>query len=143
MSVQLKGGLALNLSGETPLIDVKNWVSQFLLNTARASVSTPATLGLDADTSAGERSDTLTIQFHSGVKAAEMWALLYEAITAPEATIDFKGTFDPGAVGVDNPQFAGTATLLSLDSGGTVGQLRQQTLTLPIKAGTLVKTTTP
>jgi hypothetical protein len=62
-------------------------------------------------------------------------------ITTPSAELDFEGNFEDGATSADNPKFSGTAILLSLESGGTVGQLRQQTITLPIKAGTLVSAT--
>jgi hypothetical protein len=142
MSVQLLGNLAVNLAGATPLEDVEDFVTEFRITTQRESVSTPATLGTgQADTSAGAESNTLTISFFSDVSAANFWALLYDIITSDTAEMDFEGNFEDGATSANNPKFAGTAVLLSLDSGGTVGQLRQQTITLPIKAGTLVKST--
>lgn len=135
--IQLKGALTLTVGEGTP-VDVKNWVSTFTIRTSRESVTIPATLGLEMSTAAGARSDSLEITFHSGVEAAGLWALLYEAISTPTAEVEFSGTMDEGAVSADNLEWSGTAVLLSLDAGGTVGQLRQQTVTLPIVAGTLM-----
>lgn len=141
--IQLKGNLALAPEGETPLIDVKDYVSAFILHTTRELVTVPATLGLDAYQEAGATNDSLEIKFHSGIEPAGLWATLYEAIRTPSAKIDWEGTFDPGVVSASNMEWSGTAVLPSLDTGGTVASLREQTITLPIVAGTLATSSTP
>lgn len=134
--IQLKGNLTMAPTGDPP-VDVKDWVSAFIIHTTRELVTVPATLGLDAYQEAGATNDSIEIKFHSGVEAAGMWAMLYEAIRTPSAKVDFVGTFDEGVISADNLEWSGTAVLPSLDTGGTVGNLREQTITLPIVAGTL------
>lgn len=138
--IQLRGNLKLDLASQADPItfDVANWVSQFTINTTRESVAIPGTLGLSKYTEAGDRDDSLTVQFHSGVKAASLWAKLYAAISTPSSAIKFVGTHDPGPASVDNLEWSGQAILRSLATGpAAVSALRQQSLTLPIVAGTL------
>ena len=77
-----------------------------------------------------------------------MWANLYDIIESDSAVADWSATFDPGAVGPDNPRFHGSnatdngAVLLNLDTGADVGALRQQTVTLPLQ-GPASKDVTP
>lgn len=136
--IQLKGNLTANLAGVLPLIDVAEYVSEFRIGTQRASVTLPANLKYGTSgVAAGERSDALTIAFYSGQHAADFWALLYSIISSDASEMDFSGNLEQAATSANNRRWFGKATLLSLDTGGVVGALRQQTLTLPIVAGTL------
>lgn len=135
--IQLKGNLTLTPLGVTPALDVSDYVSTLIIHTSRELITVPATLGLDSYQEAGATNDSLEIKFHSGVEAAGMWAMLYEAIRTPSSQVEFVGTFDEGATGPDNLEWSGTAVLPSLDTGAGVGSLREQTITLPIVAGTL------
>lgn len=144
MSVQLKGNLKAAADGVTPLVDVSANVTEYRITTNREAVNKPATLATGvASTDAGARSDTLTITFFSDHAAASFWAMLYDVISTDSSVMKFEGTFNDGAVSASNPKFGGKAVLLSLESGTPVGQLRQQTISLPIVAGSLTETTTP
>lgn len=145
---QLKGNLKMAVAGE-PVVDISAYVSSMVLNTARESITVPAVLSTgQSSTVAGQTNQTLTITFHSGIEAADMWAQMYEIVTDDDALADWEATWDDGAVGPDNPQYSGTeadgnaAVLLSLDLGAAVGALRQQTITLPLQ-GPATVTTTP
>lgn len=144
---QLKGNLQLAVAGE-PLADVSAFVSSMVLNTARESITVPGVLSTgQSSTVAGQTNQTLTVTFHSGMAAADMWAQMYEIVTDDDALADWSATWDDGAVGPDNPQFSGSvandnaAVLLSLDLGAAVGSLRQQTITLPLQGPADVATT--
>lgn len=136
--IQLKGNLKLSAHGD-PLVDVRAWVSRFGLVRQRATVTKPPTLLTGAESyGAGGISRQLVITFHSSQKAAEVWAILCEAIESDDALVDFEGTMTDDAVSSDNPKYSGVAFIPQLDSGPDVGSLRQQTITLPI-----VEWTTP
>jgi hypothetical protein len=136
---QLKGNIKLALAG-TGLVDQSGFVTSMVVGTARASITVPAPLSTaQSSTVAGERSQSLTIRFHSGVEATSLWARLYSIITSDDALMDWEGSFEPGAITADNVKFFGNAAagnaavLLSLDTGADVGALRQQTITLPLQ----------
>jgi hypothetical protein len=144
---QLKGNLKMAVAGD-PVTDVSDFVSSMVLNTARESITTPGVLSTgQSGTVAGQRNQTLTVTFHSGYAAADMWALMYETITSDDAVADWEATWEDGAVSADNQQFSGTAAtgngavLLSLDMGAAVGSLRQQTITLPLQGPASVTAT--
>lgn len=142
--IQLRGNLTVGpATTGAPSFDVADWVSEFRITSTRESVTIPATLGLEMSTAAGARSDSMTITFHSDVDAAGFWAFLYDIIETDSSEMKFAGNFNDGVTSADNPEFSGTVVLLSLDSGNTVGALRQQTLTMPVVAGTLTESTSP
>ena len=142
--IQLKGNLLADPAPGPAATDVSDFVSEFRIQTQRAGITRPATLGTGtADTVAGSRTDNLIITFHSSQDAEDFWALLYEVISSASSEVVFSGTMNQGAVSADNREWSGTATLLSLDTGAPVGSLRQQTVTLPIKQGTLLESITP
>ncbi len=140
-NIQLKGAAKLAPTGDT-LVDYSNQISSLSIVKSRNSVTEPATLGTGRESEkAGTKSEQLVITFFSDMAAASMWAELYDIIDSDDAILDFESTLNPGPVGVDNPSFAGSATLMNLETGADVGTLRQQTITLPITAAGVVKTT--
>lgn len=144
LDVQLKGNLKASVGGE-PLADMSAFVSMLKIVTQRESITKPGTLATGRkSTAAGMISEQLQITFHSSIKAAEFWALAYEVINTDTAEMDFAGTLTDDIISADNPQWSGTAVLLSLDSGTDVGALREQTITLEVTAaGTTVLTSPP
>ena len=139
--IQLKGDCSLAPTGDT-LVSYKNNISSMVISRTRNAVTKPATLGTGREvTAAGTISETLTINFFSSTAAASLWAVLYDVIDLDEPVIDFEGVLNEGAVGVDNPSFSGSATLLGLDTGADVGTLRSQSITLPITAAGVTKAT--
>lgn len=138
--IQLGGNLKLGPTGS--LVDYSDNISQMVLNIARAAIAVPATLGLPtASQSPGSKTETLQITYHSDLAAASVWAELYDAIMSDAAELDFEGTFEEGAVSVDNPKFSGTIRVMGLATGGVVGSLRQQSQTWPLTEEGHVKAT--
>jgi hypothetical protein len=84
----------------------------------------------------------MTINFFSSHAAASIWAELYDAIITNTAELTFTARFATGAISADNPEFTGTIIVMSLDTGGTVGELKAQSQTYPVK-GTWVRDVTP
>jgi hypothetical protein len=141
MSIQLKGSLKLAPTGDT-LVDYSNNISSLVISRNRNSVTQPATLGTGREeTKAGTLSESLTINFFSSTAAASVWAVLYDIMDDDASEVDFEGLLNNAAEGTDNPKFAGTAVLLDLETGADVGTLRQQSITLPITADGITKTT--
>ena len=136
---QLKGNIKMAVAGSA-VADVAAYVSSMVLNTARASITVPAVLSTaQSSVVAGERSQSMTIRFHSDVTAAAFWARLYSIIITDDSVADWEANWETGATTADNPKFSGTKAtnnglvLLSLDLGADVGALRQQTITLPLQ----------
>jgi len=143
MSVtQLKGNLTMGLTDPAD-VDISAWVTQLTIQRLRESIAIPGTLATgQASVAAGAESDNLIITFFSDLSDEAPFDLFEEAIMSPTSELLFSGTLDPGPTGPTNPMYSGTAVLLGVDIGGTVGQLRTQAQTLPIKAGTLTKALT-
>ena len=137
MTIQLEG--PITLGG----IDYSSAITSMVLNDTRATVTTPATFALAAETdAAGAHKRQATINFFSSHAAAGLWAELYDAIITDTAELAFTARFATGAISADNPEFRGTLIVLSLDIGGTVGELKAQSQTYPVK-GTWTRHTTP
>jgi len=143
MSVtQLKGNLTMGLDDPAD-IDISAWVTRMTIQRLRESIAIPGTLATgQASVAAGAETDNLIIDFFSDLTADAPFDLFELAIQTPTSELWFSGTLDPAPVGPENPRYSGVAILLGVDLGGTVGQLRTQSQTLPIKAGTLIKATT-
>jgi hypothetical protein len=138
---QLKGNLMMGVI--TADTDVSAWVTRLTVQRLRESIAIPGTLATgQASVAAGAESDNLIIDFFSDLSAEAPFDLFEQAIESATSELMFEGTLDPGAVSATNPMYSGTAVILGLDIGGTVGQLRSQSQTFPIKAGTLTKATT-
>lgn len=135
LPVQLRGNL--KLGAEAPLTDVKDYVSEMRIIFARDEIEVPGTLGKPKGKLAGDSEATLRIRLHSGFTVDSIWSILYAAIMTPASELLFEGSFDPGAISASNMQWEGTVVVLGLETGAEVGALRQQTLDLPIKPGTL------
>ena len=143
LAYQLKFNLKAAVGGGV-LDDINMYVSMFKITTQRESITIPATGATGRkSTAAGVKTEQVQMTFHSPVKAADFWALCYEVISTDSAEMDFSGTVDEGVVSPDNPSWAGTAVLLSLDTGTDVGSLRQQTITLDVTDAGLAKTIAP
>lgn len=140
--LQLKGNLMLGpVTADT---DVSEWVTKFTLQQTRTSIAIPATLATGQDSqAAGAAAAALELDFFSDFGADSIWDILMTAIATDTSELLFSGTLDPGAVSATNPEWSGTITVLGVATGGTVGGLRTQSLTFPVKAGTLAKTITP
>lgn len=138
---QLKFNLQAAVGGGV-LESVNQYVSMYKIVTTREAVTIPATGATGRKSmSAGVKSEQVQLTFHSNTAAANFWAMLYEVINTDAAELDFSGTQNDDVVSADNPNFAGTAVLLSLDTGTDVGSLRQQTITLDVTDAGITVTT--
>jgi len=138
---QLKGNLMMGVDAAD--VDISAWVTRLTVQRLRESIAIPGTLATgQASVAAGAETDNVIVDFFSDLSAEAPFDLFEQAITSPNSELLFEGTLDPGPVGPENPKYSGTAVILGLDIGGTVGQLRTQSQTFPIRAGTLVKATT-
>jgi hypothetical protein len=132
MSIQLKGNLKL---GPTPgtAVEFGAAITAFVVKTERESVTLPATLATGrASEAAGAMKQMVQIDFFSTTAATSVWAELYDAIITDSAELYFEGTLNPGAVSADNPRWSGYITVMTLDTGATVGALRSQSQTYPV-----------
>lgn len=122
--------------------DVADVVSSFKIIRSFNAVTIPATLANRREvTAAGAMTEQCEITFHSDVAAAGLWAELYDVIDTDDPVIEITGTVSGDTVGPDNPEFSFDCRLMSLDTGGEVGALMQQTITLPITADGISKST--
>jgi hypothetical protein len=140
-TIQLGGNLQLGPVGG-PLVDYSDYISQMIITTTREGINTPPTLGKPrGSVRPGAISETLEIQFHSDMAATSVWAELWDAIYTDDAELDFAGNLEEGATSVSNPHFVGTIVVMALNTGGQVGQLRQQSQTWPVTEDGVTKTT--
>jgi len=140
---QLTGNLMMGVAPGPPATDISAWVTRMTIQRTREGITVAGTLATGvASTVAGAEHDNLIIDFYSDLSATAPFGLFETAIQTPNAELLFSGSLDPGAVSATNPKWTGTAIILGVDIGGTVGQLRGQSQTFPIKGGTLIKAVT-
>jgi len=130
--IQLGGKLEIGPVGG-PLVDYSNFVTKFMLDVERNTVTRPPTLGVPTEVDlAGHRKGTLIIAFFSDINAASLWAELYDTIMTDSSQFDWSGLWDSEAVSVNNRRYFGTATLMNLSTGNDVGALRDNEVTCPL-----------
>lgn len=128
---QLKGNIKFGVV--TASTDFSAFITSLTIHRTRESITVPATFGTGRATQvAGALAESLEINFFSSTDAASFWAMLYDAVDTDTSQIKWEATLNTGITSADNPKFSGTIIILAIDSGGTVGTLRQQTQTYPI-----------
>lgn len=142
--IQLEGYAKFGPVGG-PLVEYNASVTSLVINRTRNTIDVPATwANATQDSKAGSRMEMLTLNFLSDpTSASSFWAELWDAIDTDDGELDFECNMVDAATSVSNPKFSGTIVVTGVDTGGQAGELRSQSVTFPIKAGTLVKTTTP
>jgi len=136
--IQLRG--ALTIGG----IVVGDQCSSFVIKTERNSVTVPPNLANIREVQkAGAKKLALEINFWSTMAAADFWAELYDALDTDDAELSFVGKMNAGDIGADNPEYSGNIVVLSVDTGGEVGSLREQSTTFPITRDGLTVNVTP
>lgn len=129
---QLEGSLKICVTGQS-LAEVGANIAEARITRQRQMVTRPANLADATETEvAGSLKRTLTFDLFSDTTAASVWGILAEAIESDAGTIDFELTLNSDALSSDNPKYSGTATVPQLEQGATVGELRRQTVTMPI-----------
>lgn len=145
---QLRGNLAFAIDKA----DLTETTAQFSnvitvceLATSRTTLTVPVTFGTDEeDDLADKKKRTLTLNFMSAIGVPEsLHNLLADVIETETAECWFAGSFQPGTVSESNPLFVVQFRAVSIKTGGTRAQLRQQSVTYPCVAGTYERLTTP
>lgn len=134
--IQLGGNLML---GTVPA-DYSDYISSMVITTSREAITRPPTLGKPVrSNAAGAPEYQLKLTFHSSLAAASLWAELWDTVESANGEIAFSGNLEEGVTGPDNPEFSGTITVMSLDTGADVGKLRQQSQTYSVTADGVTK----
>ncbi len=124
--------------------DYSDEITSVIIRRRRNVVTDPATYGNARETdAAGAIKEEIQINFLNNRAATKVWAELWDAIDTDTAELAFTAQFDDGAVGADNPVFAGTMVVTGVEVGGAVGQHNQQSWTFPITAAGITRDTTP
>jgi hypothetical protein len=133
--IQLGGNIQF---GPAPgsLVSYSNDISSVVLNRRRPGQTKPATFGEPETTQkAGADEYQLTVNFfHDEGDVANFWAGVWDAMDTDAGELYFEATLKPGTVSATNPKFTGYVVLVDLDTGGTVGQWKQQGKTWPARA---------
>lgn len=113
------------------------------LDLSRKLINIPATYGTATESqAAGARLYTVTFNFLSDpTEAASLWSMLYSAYITDTSEIKWIGSQEDAVVSTTNPYWAATLIVTNLKAFGPAGELRQTSATFPVKAGTLVRTT--
>lgn len=140
MRIQLAGNL--QLGPDVPgLANYSDQISSLVLNRRRPGVTRPATFG-DPTTQQRPGADEYQVTinfFHDEGDANSFWAEAWAAMDTATGELYFEGTFGPGAANpATNPKFTGWIQLVDLDTGGTVGEWKQQSKTFPARNVTKV-----
>jgi|SRR5690606_25765237 len=140
---QLKGHIRFGMSPDS-LTDYSGEIAQLTLNQQLQTTTRPKTF---ADPSEQQRKsgevDSVTIQFfHDEAEAAGFWRAVWQARKDDTTTANgrkpgelyFAARFKPGpADPVTNPEFGGWVLCSDLDTGGVVGEFKNQTKTWPAR----------
>lgn len=78
---------------------------------------------------AGRKSGSLAITFNDDVAANAIDSVMWSALAS---TITFELRADSGSVGASNPKYTGSVLVNSWGLGGSVGDLAQVSVTLPL-----------
>ena len=142
VNLQLKGNLMLGpITADT---DVSAYVTAMTIKRSRTSIGIPATLATGEDSeAAGAGKTVIELAFFSDFSADSIWDVLNAALDTPASELLFEGTLEEGVVSATNPKWTGTLIVMGVDTGGVVGALRSQSVTYPVKQGTLVKSIIP
>lgn len=118
-------------------------ISSLVLNMQRKLINVPATYAFATESeAAGARMNTVTINFMSDpTEAASLWSMFYSAFITDSSELKWIGSQEDAVVSTTNPYWAATLIVTNLDAFGPAGELRQSSATFPVKAGTLVRTT--
>lgn len=117
-------------------------VTSFTLRATRDDVEIPATFGARKSHAAGDDDYEIEIAYLQDIDDDALSEIFWAAVADDAGTIEFGGTFKPGAVSATNPLFTCTAVVTGVGRGGQVRTVGQDTQTFPL-VGRPVKTTTP
>lgn len=120
----LKGNLKLGASVGSA-VEVGDAVTALKLQFVRDMVAIPATLGAGKYQKAGGVEYQVQIDYfaNDGSTSADVFGLLWATATDDEALMYFEGSLRNGAVGANNPKWAGTFVVNGAQLGGAAEDL--------------------
>jgi hypothetical protein len=134
--VQGEGSFQLGPVGGS-LVEYGTEIPSATILRTRGAVILPATLGEDEENEElGVRNRSLQIELLEKHLATGVWGVLAAAYESATGELDFSLKADSATTSTDNRVYTGTILVKDLSLGGTVGQLRRQSITFKIKAGT-------
>lgn len=139
--IQLEGYLKFGLA--TATTEFGSAITSAKLIMSRKLIPIPANYANATESqAAGARSYSLQLNYLSDpTETASFWSMLYSAFITDTSELQWIGLQEDAAVSVTNPQHAATLIVNGLEAFGPAGELRAESQTFPIKAGTYVRTT--
>ena len=139
--IQLEGYLKFGLV--TATTDFGAQIPSLTLNMTRKKIALPATYGFATESeAAGARMNSVTINFFADpTETASLWSMFYSAFITTSSELQWEGLQEAAVVSTTNPKWNGTLIVTDLQAFGPAGELRQNSVTFPIKAGTLIRAT--
>lgn len=132
---QLEGNIQLG-SGPGSLTDYSLDISALIIEKIRNTVQKPGTFG-----NANVEEKASTTQYRVQVvfagnegDATGVWAEIWDAMDTDTSELYFEGSFKEGAISATNPRFTGYMICTQNMAGGTVGQLKQVSVTWPARS---------
>jgi len=124
---QLEGTITIGTT------DYSDEVTAFVIRKVRAQTQVPGTFAdADGTTTLGSATHEVTIVFnYDEGDAAGIWAELYAGALSDSGELAFSALYKTGTVSATNPEFTGFLLVADIEIGGTVGELKAQSLTLP------------
>lgn len=141
--IQLEGNIKFGADSGSAT-DYSLEVASLMIGQKRTTTKRPATFGnANASDKAGEKVDSLTVNFLNDVASTSLTAELDTAINTDSAELYWEGTLIDAAVSADNPKYSGVCVITDLDIGGDVGVQNTQRKTWPITEAGITRTITP
>lgn len=114
--------------------DFSDAISKVELHVDANEVILPQTLATPQTSRVGARKYSLVVDYYSNDKSltAEIFGVLWAAITTSDGQLAFVAQMRAGAVSATNPSWAGTLVALSAQVGGQSGDLSLGSATFPL-----------
>lgn len=141
--IQLEGNIKFGTT--TAGTQYNSEITSLVINRTAEIITAPGTFAnAITDPNAGVETQTLAVNFLGDpLSASSFINALWEAMETDEKILFWAATLTISTtVAATNPKYSGRIVVSDLDIGGDVGQLRQQSKTYPIKAGSLLRETT-
>lgn len=121
----LAGNLSIGQDAATPiLIDVSNFVTNFVIGVSVDQVEIPQTMGTDKTARPGSRTFSVTINYLNDPGTNTLFDMLYTAAIG-DGYLFFSGSTFDGSVSAANPLWSGEFIVSGAETGGDMGSFGQ------------------
>jgi len=125
-----------------PVVDMSAFITQFKVRASVDTVEVPATLATPKGTRPGPASYEIEIGYLAGDGSAELFTMLWTAITSGTKLLYFAGKMEDTAISATNPEYQGQFVVVAAEIGGDAEGLSQSSGTFPL-VGAPVRDITP